>query len=590
MKTSCTPKEPFIKLDEKGKASIIDYNLPQSTSYNATAFLSLDIPEKMFLKPQTFSFWGNLQKKSLDELVTLILQDINTKGTVGIFENINLIDRPNVYFLEPIPTTTTDLSNAGKVFQEKNKVLLTEQELAQDSQPQINVNTTNPLPSETPILLIKYIKALIPIKYTAQMIKQGMRPVLYTNALGRLIQCRYVKIEDPKTEKPELLIALELKMSSYLGDYGAGKTLKTFSLLPGERTNISIKTYQYQESTKILAQNVLDSYSESSAEDLQNTIQNEVNHSTSYSESETKTKTSNWKAGGSFGLDLGIFKIGGGGGGGGTKTTTNSINSAVQTQVGMLVGSTSHHVAKSDSLRQIEVNSETSTTTISEYEEIITRELENINKSRVLNFVFRQLLQEFYSITYLTDVSFIYYGGSKNKKSTRLSSLDDFLKSVLTEEGVTFAQNMIYTQLCSIKDYKGKTHSLIEKITEKLNNCIHPTKDIETVDYVRVRKDIKQKYLDNEVNGIILDVTHRILRTPSVVVDALLGQGEALDCYNQRLQDAATQNAEMQNDKLEQALKLIDKIEKPEEKAKLYKKVFGDCCDVPQSGCNNQNI
>jgi len=36
--------------------------------------------------------------------------------------------------------------------------------------------------------------------------------------------------------------------------------------------------------------------------------------------------------------------------------------------------------------------------------------------------------------------------------------------------------------------------------------------------------------------------------------------------------------------RIQQAMDLIDSITDPLEKAKLYKKVFGDCCDVPQSG------
>ncbi|MBS1572913.1 MAG: hypothetical protein JST62_10995 [Bacteroidetes bacterium] len=597
---SCTPKEPFIKLDENGKASILNYNLPQSTSYNATSFLSLDIPESSFITNPVSTFWADLKNKTVEELVQLILQDINTKGTIGIFENINLIDRPNVVFFEPLPTTGIELSEAGKILQEKSQRVQTPTEFLTDqyevtvvtTNPQpisINPNTgsttTNPIPN-SPVATFLIVRAYIPINYTAQMIKQGKRPVLYSNPLGTVVQTNYVQVEDPKTEKPELLIALELKMSSFLGNYGAGKTLKTFSLLPGEKTNISIRTYQHDETTKVLAQNVLDSYSQSSAEDLQNTIQNEVNHTTSYSQSQTQTKTKNWKAGGSFGLNLGILKIGGGGGGGSSSTTTNSVNSALQTQVGMLVGSTSHHVAKSDSLRQIEINSETSSTSISEYEETITRELENINKSRVLNFVFRQLLQEFLSITYVNDVSFIYYGGIDNSKSCRIATLDDLLNEVLKPEAIDSVKNMIYTQLCNIKDYQGNSNSLIEKVSESLNNCINPAPTPETVEYVRVKKNLTQTYEEHNVNGIIVDVTYRILRTPSLVVDSLLGQGEALDCYNIKLQDAATYNAQIQNDKLVQAIKIIDQIEDPLEKAKLYKKVFTDCCDVPQSGCN----
>ncbi len=37
--TSCQLKEPFVKLQENGSASILNYSLPQNTSYNATAFI-----------------------------------------------------------------------------------------------------------------------------------------------------------------------------------------------------------------------------------------------------------------------------------------------------------------------------------------------------------------------------------------------------------------------------------------------------------------------------------------------------------------------------------------------------------------------
>jgi hypothetical protein len=410
---------------------------------------------------------------------------------------------------------------------------------------------------------------------------------LVANSIGNKISTRFVPIEHPERIEPSLMIALEMKMSSFLGDYGAGKTIKTFSLLPGERTTISIRTYQQEQVTKMLAQNVLDSYSESSAEDLQNTIQNEVGHATNQSVQEVNTKTKNWKAGGSFGLNLGILKIGGGGGGGGTSSNTTTVNNAVQTQVNMLTGATSHHVAKSDSLRQIEINSETTSSSTSEYEETIVRELENINKSRVLNFVFRQLLQEFVSITHLVDVSFVYYGGAESRKSSRLAGLNELLAEILADrEYEEIVKRMIYTQLCSIHDYEGNTVSLIEKVTEELNNCIDPLPEPEVVEYVRVRKNLTQTYGNRTVQGIILDATNRILRTPSLVVDALLGQGESLDCYNQKLQEAATLNTELQNQKLEQAINLINEIEEPSEKANLYKKVFTECCDVPQSGCN----
>jgi len=120
-----------------------------------------------------------------------------------------------------------------------------------------------------------------------------------------------------------------------------------------------------------------------------------------------------------------------------------------------------------------------------------------------------------------------------------------------------------------------------------LRNCI--SGDEETFSYVRKRADLSQEYRGKTVPGIIMDVTHRMIKTPAVVVDALLGQGEALDCYNNELQGAAVVKAKLENNELQQAIDVITGISDPAEKANLYKKVFTDCCDVPQSGCNCQS-
>ena len=82
-----------------------------------------------------------------------------------------------------------------------------------------------------------------------------------------------------------------------------------------------------------------------------------------------------------------------------------------------------------------------------------------------------------------------------------------------------------------------------------------------------------------------------MITTLPVIVEALLGQGEALDCYNQKLQESATLNAELLNEKLvkeneelQQKIDAINNIADPIQKAENYKKIFGDCCEVPQVG------
>ncbi len=68
-----------------------------------------------------------------------------------------------------------------------------------------------------------------------------------------------------------------------------------------------------------------------------------------------------------------------------------------------------------------------------------------------------------------------------------------------------------------------------------------------------------------------------------MVVDALLGQGEALDCFNTKAQDAVSIGENLKNLELLQKLETLEGIEDPIKKVEMYKKVFGVCSDNPQT-------
>jgi hypothetical protein len=415
-------------------------------------------------------------------------------------------------------------------------------------------------------------------EYAANKIAEGFRPQLYRRASGKqglVFQPR------PKRARPAIYLVMKMRAASYLGDYGAGQTLSTFSLLPGEKTVIQIRDYRHNETTKGSSQSVLDSYSESAMEDLQTTI--EASTSTGVESSETDTESMSAHAGYGLGIDLGFIKLGEDIGG--EAASVNTMTEAVSQQVSTLNSAVSHHVQTADTQRQIEINTDVTSTEVSETETTTTRTLENINRSRVLNFVFRQLLQEYYTLTYLDDVSLMYSNGyDTSRKTGSLSSMGNLLKAVLIDaKTVESVRNDIYVHLCNISDYTGTRVSFIEKVNDKYGNCIEPAQSERPVAYVRKRKGLQQGYRDKTVNGIILDVTHRVLRTPSVIVDALLGRGEALDCYNQHLQEAAVDGAHLANRKQEQAIAVIDGIADSAERAQLYNHVFGTCCPTPQT-------
>jgi hypothetical protein len=553
---SCIPKEPFIKLEDGGKASILNYNLPQATCYDATSFVKLEIDQSTFKATEhevpINNFWDTQSIKTLDA----IRVDLDT--------NISVIPRQHL------------LPDTGYLKQSSVATL---------SSP-ASALSRDVVAEETP--MVRAYDATIEKDYMSVRIKQGYMPVPFRRFSG-VLDVRY--ISKPIAPKPELSIVLHFKICSYLGDYGAGQTIKTFSLLPDERTEISIKHYLRNESIKKQTQHILDSFSTDAADELQHTVDDERIQTTG--SSDTSSTTKNFNGGISASLDLGVFKIGGNAGGG--ATNGSSFTSTLQDQIKHLDSSITKHVAKADTLRQIDINTESTDTAVSEFEETIKRSLYNPNKSRVLNFVYRQLLQEFFTITYLDNVTFSYTNGyQEHNKNCNLADLETMLSEILVDStAVQNEANKIYTYLCNIIDYTGTKQSFIELVNEDNGNCINPTMPHITNSYVRKRHtidpitgditELQNTYKGKTVNGIILSVKHRITRTSSLITDAVLGQGEALDCYNQKLQDAAAQKVHLDNIEQVQRVDIIESIEDPIQQAENYKKINGTCCSTPQT-------
>lgn len=92
---SCTPKEPFIKLDDSGKASILNYNLPQSTCYRASVVLPMEFPATYFpsVSPPPTNFWTLAQTLSKEEWVEKLRDEIDLASNNSIFSNQNLIKK-----------------------------------------------------------------------------------------------------------------------------------------------------------------------------------------------------------------------------------------------------------------------------------------------------------------------------------------------------------------------------------------------------------------------------------------------------------------------------------------------------------------
>jgi hypothetical protein len=210
--------------------------------------------------------------------------------------------------------------------------------------------------------------------------------------------------------------------------------------------------------------------------------------------------------------------------------------------------------------------------------------------------------QEYLTATYLHDVSFAFsldlYG---TERTVKLSQLRPFLHDIfeLTADADDFF-NGILLQLCNVFDYRGNKHALIECKRVEMTSCCDSLQVPPVVyEFPQIRPDLAQDFAGFTIPGIILSTNTYVLPTDDLICEALLGGGEALDCYNIRLQQAAVEKADLENvakqlenqaqilenQRIDQAMKIIDMIPDAALKATLYKKIFGDCCDVPQSGC-----
>lgn len=180
-------------------------------------------------------------------------------------------------------------------------------------------------------------------------------------------------------------------------------------------------------------------------------------------------------------------------------------------------------------------------------------------------------------------------GYSESLRIVEVEELENLLEDVVKPENIATVREKLLKPYCSVWNYEDDPIDFIETVEVDYGTCIG-TPSSET--FWRIKKGVEDTYtaggLEIRVPGPILNVSTHTLKTSSVVADAILGQGEALDCYNMKLQDASAVAEQLKNLSTVQQIALIEEITDPTQRAELYKRVFGNCCDVAQNiigGC-----
>jgi len=602
--SSCNEPVPLVSLDgDESKASVLNYNIPASTTFTVRVFVPVDVPD---------DFW-NQESKTLPVGSPFVEIEPPSSGS-GIGVVVTPVPekiKPFLDYLEVQPPWEKELTDPRPpaAWKEKAKQVEAEVKKIGTAHPSLKMLADLNVAMDLEIELMSQTLDQTQKKIQTENVYLKNRPIYNPMTLlnglaagkqavwdrtfyGRNILRRMA----PKVKKatPRLFVIEELEIATFLGDYGAGKTVQTFSLLPGEKTTISIKTWRTESSEQEITQNILDSYSEESANEFESQVENEFSTSMqsedtateafSETHSEKNTTTKSGKVGGSFKLGVDGFGIGGGGGYSTTTTegsedineSKSSASSTRTNTADTLAKAMDKHVNQSSTARKHEVNVESKSKVSVEEgeEETITRELQNINHSRVLNFVFRALNQEFLTITYLKDVSFGFTKGVPGDGvATKLDNLDSFLSGrLINTEAVKKIRNMILEHLLAVYDHNGNPQPFVkqDEITLPALDNGTPKK----LKYWHKNPDLFQEWEGKRVDGVILNTAKRILPTDALIVEALLGQGEALDCYNMRLQNAATEKADLANERERIALQILEGGPDMQERAEAFARMF----------------
>jgi hypothetical protein len=479
--------------------------VPEPTSYHGQNILEVLVDENFFKpalrKPPATA--GQVKALAVDKekFKSTVAEAMKTGfSDTRIFPNVRL-PRANIKFVETSPMTTIGARTASTTI----------------SGARVAPTLAKLQPSDV-----------------AEQLQNGKRLVLHKALSGRITH-RFVK--EPAVATPRILLVESYRLSSYLGQYGAGRTIKTYSLLPGEKTKISIKTYKKTETDAKEASSILDSYTEETAEEFESAVQEE--ESLQQNEEKAFSYHADAEVGATWGW--GNATVSGG--------VAGSNTSAREEFAKNVTSTTEKHSAKASAKRDISVETSYEVKEETGEETAIERQLENINVGRTLNFVFRQMNQEFITLLHLVDVRIGFFNGfSEISKEVPLSQMDALLEEVLnTPDQVQSVKADILNSIQSIKDYADRPVAFVEQVqvrerTGKISG------------YWRIKRDVVSTYKDAAtgteilVPGVLLAAKKIVMRTDGIIVEALLGQGDALDSYSHGLQEEAVRERKLKND------------------------------------------
>ncbi|GHE62902.1 hypothetical protein GCM10018785_34810 [Streptomyces longispororuber] len=590
--------EPISKFDPAGKASILSYNVPEPTSYTGRNIIAFDLAGPLtdwfvgaaFKAPERNSSFAAVTPEQVAEALRTgdlkMFPGIKNPAATSaglfathtaVFQSSGALDTATTSVLAQglrkgtVAPSLLPLVGLSRSSSEIHEGAAAGRAAEQDGEGLAETEVTHlPKAAAGSVLTeaalgdhrVRPRVTDIDVPLITSMLQAGKRLSVHRTLWG---DYTHTFLPEPFPQsaadalpegQPQIALVETYRLSTFLGQYGAGRTLKTFSLLPGEKTSISIKTWRKTETDSKSASSILDSFSKESADDFETTVTREQ------SDKQAEQKSLEWhveaEASGSWGFASAKVS-------GGVKGSTASQREQFARNTSSAVNK---HAAKASAKRDVQVNTSNEVKTESGEETAITRQLENINVGRTLNFVFRQINQEHITILHLVDVRVGFWNGyGESVVEVPLSGLDGLLATYVQPAKRAEVRKMVIEQLSTLFDYKD---NLVQPpMVEERQLGPNDT-------YLRWRKTTST-YSDETNNaitvpGVIINVDKVVMRTDGVIVDALLGQGNALDDYSAALQANAVRRRTLANDREalgQDLVKASDSI-----KARIYRDLF----------------
>lgn len=384
---------------------------------------------------------------------------------------------------------------------------------------------------------------------------------------------------DPDPE-PRLFLVERYGVSSFLGDYGMGRTIKTFTLLPGESTTISVKTWQSTQQSIKESSSIIDSHERSARDRFGDKVQKET------TDKATESRTSKWhvEASAKASWGFGSAKVSGG--------ASGEYHSGREQFARQASEATREHASEASSKRELSVSSSSERTEETGTETLVERTISNANMRRVLNFVFRELNQQYTTKFHLKDISIGFTNNRLNSwREVPLSGLRVLLEEVIVSERIDEVAQRILKVAGTVFDREDVAVPVLDRLeispdgtgitveaaaTDEHGEYPPPTERA----YYRFRRGpLAQQGENNPVDGVLLSENSIVMRTDSVIVEALLGQADALDPYAMEIQRAAADEQTLGNERERLLQRVVSDLKDEEARPPAAAALFGPVRD-----------